>query len=82
MRLGRLLLGGRSVLTPTATQHALAAADRLQSRLAPAAASALRALAAGPAEDRPRAFAAAHRHLRAAARALTVAAWGAHLQQG
>ena len=76
-RLGRLVLGGRSVLTPTAVQHALAAADALEARLAPAAAAALRVLSAGPAEERTRAFGAAHRHLRAAHRALTATAWGA-----
>lgn len=77
VRLERLVLGGRSVLTPTATRHALQAADALEARLAPTAAAALRALVAGPAEARGRVFAAAHRHLRAADRSLTVSAWGA-----
>jgi hypothetical protein len=76
-RLGRLVLGGRGVLTPTAVAHALAAADALEAALAPAAGAALRALCAGPPGERTRVFAASHRLLSAADRALTVSAWGA-----
>jgi hypothetical protein len=76
-RLGRLVMGGRGVLTPTAVAHGLAAADVLEAGLAPAAGAALRALCAGTPTERPRVFAACHRLLAAADRALTVSAWGA-----